>query len=139
TLKQQDIIHDAFKGLINPEWYGKFMRQLKDDTGGKLWGSEQSIAIFGKPGEGKFEFVMTGRHMTLRADGNSESHVAFGGPIFYGHQATRVMGLIEEDGHPDNVFWSQAVRANNLFKKLDKDQQATALVKTSPRESAVAF
>src|SRR5262245_8727167 len=80
TLKQQDIIHDIFKGLINPEWYGKFLRQLKDDTGGKLWGSEQAIALFGKPGdEGKFEFVMTGRHMTLRADGNTESHVAFGG------------------------------------------------------------
>ena len=25
----------------------------------------QSIAIFGKPGSGKFEFVMTGRHMTM--------------------------------------------------------------------------
>ena len=49
---------------------------------------DQSIAIFGKPGDGKFEFVMTGRHMTLRADGNSTEHVAFGGPIFYGHAAS---------------------------------------------------
>ena len=47
TSKQQDIIHDAFKGLINPDWYAKFQKQLKDDTGGKPWGAEQSCALFG--------------------------------------------------------------------------------------------
>src|SRR5262245_2767978 len=31
TAKQQDIVHDIFKGLINPEWYNKFLKQLKDD------------------------------------------------------------------------------------------------------------
>ena len=72
TKEQQDIIHDIFKGIINPEWYAKFLKQLKDDTGGKDWGHDQSIAIFGKPGSDKFEFVMTGRHMTIRADGNTE-------------------------------------------------------------------
>src|SRR5262249_51305808 len=36
TARQQDIVHDIFKGLINPEWYGKFLKQLKDDTGGRL-------------------------------------------------------------------------------------------------------
>src|SRR5262245_60452680 len=29
TAKQQDIIHDIFKGLVNPDWYGKFLKQLK--------------------------------------------------------------------------------------------------------------
>ena len=32
------IIHDIFKGIINPEWYDRFLKQLKDDTGGKEWG-----------------------------------------------------------------------------------------------------
>jgi hypothetical protein len=139
TLKQQDIIHDIFQGLINPEWYGKFLKQLRDDTGGKLWGSSQSIALFGKPGDDKFEFVMTGRHMTLRADGNTESHVAFGGPIFYGHQATSVKGLQEKDGHPGNVFWHQGLLANNVYKMLDPKQQEKALVAKSPAESGVNF
>ena len=49
-----------------------------------------SFAIFGKPGTDKFEFVMTGRHMTIRADGNSAAHVALGGPIFHGHAAGRL-------------------------------------------------
>src|SRR4051794_2296320 len=64
TKKQQMIIHDVFKGIINPDWYAKFLKQLKDDTGGREWGASQSIALFGKPGTDQFEFVMTGRHMT---------------------------------------------------------------------------
>lgn len=136
TQKQQDIIHDVFQGLINPDWYGKFLRQLRDDTDGKLWGTAQSIAIFGTPGSDKFEFVLTGRHMTLRADGNTEAHVAFGGPIFYGHAAS---GFTEKPKHPGNVFWHQAVLANKVFTMLDKDQQARALVANSPDEAAVGF
>ena len=107
TKKQQHLIHDIFKGIINPEWYSKFLKQLKDDTGGKPWGAEQSIAIFGTPGSGKFEFVMTGRHMTIRADGNSESHVAFGGPIFYGHAAS---GFNEEVHVPGEKYVTERRR-----------------------------
>jgi uncharacterized protein DUF3500 len=136
TKKQQDIIHDAFKGLVNPEWYATFVRQLKEDTNGKPWGAEQSIAIFGEPGTDKFEFVMTGRHMTLRADGNTGAHVAFGGPIFYGHQGKSAN---EEKDHPGNVFWPQAIAANGVFKMLDGKQRQKALVAKSPKEAAVAF
>jgi Protein of unknown function (DUF3500) len=136
TQKQQDIIHDIFKGIINPEWYTKFLKQLKDDTGGREWGNDQSIAIFGKPGTDKFEFVMTGRHMTLRADGNTEASVAFGGPIFYGHAAS---GFNEKPGHPGNVFWQQAVLANKVYKMIDPKQQEKALVMEAPPEAKVGF
>jgi hypothetical protein len=136
TKKQQQIIHDVFKGIINPEWYAKFLKQLKDDTGGKEWGADQSIAIFGRPGEGQFEFVMTGRHMTIRADGNTESHVAFGGPIFYGHAAS---GFNEKVHHPGNVFWHQAVMANGVYRMLDAKQKQQSLIEHAPYESEVAF
>lgn len=136
TKQQQMIIHDVFKGIINPEWYDKFLKQLKDDTGGKEWGTAQSIAIFGTPGSDKCEFVMTGRHMTLRADGNSEAHVAFGGPIFYGHAAS---GFNEKVGHPGNIFWNQAKLANEVYKLLDPKQQKKALIEHLPHESAVGF
>ena len=63
--------------------------------------------MFGKPGDGKFEMVMTGRHMTVRVDGNSIDHMAFGGPIFHGHDAS---GFNEKADHPGNVFWPQAMR-----------------------------
>jgi hypothetical protein len=136
TKKQRDIIHDVFKGIINPTWYKKFLKQLSDDTGGAPWGAQQSIAIFGKPGGDKFEFVMTGRHMTIRADGNTEAHVAFGGPIFYGHAAS---GFTEKPGHPGNVFWPQAELANKIYSELDGKQKKRALLAMSPQESAVAF
>ncbi len=136
TKKQQMIIHDVFKGMINPEWYSKFLKQLKDDTDGKEWGADQSIAIFGKPGGPKFEFVMTGRHMTLRADGNTGEHVAFGGPIFYGHAAS---GFSEKVHHPGNVFWPQAVAANKVYQMLDPKQRERALVPKRPHEDAVGF
>jgi hypothetical protein len=136
TRKQQLIIHDVFKGIINPEWYARFLKQLRDDTGGKEWGEDQSIAIFGTPGSEKFEFVLTGRHMTLRADGNTESHVAFGGPIFYGHAAS---GANEKVHHPGNVFWHQALEANKVYQLLDTKQQEKALVAKRPHEAAVAF
>lgn len=136
TKKQQMIIHDVFKGIINPEWYSKFLKQLRDDTEGKEWGSDQSIAIFGVPGSDKFEFVMTGRHMTIRADGNTEAHVAFGGPIFYGHAAD---GFNEKADHPGNVFWHQAVMANKVYQMLEPKQRERAMVEMLPKESAVGF
>src|SRR5947209_7629572 len=136
TKEQQTIVHDVFRGIINPEWYGRFLKQLRDDTGGKPWGEAQSIAIFGTPGSGKFEFVMTGRHMTIRADGHSEAHVAFGGPIFYGHAAS---GANEKPGHPGNVFWEQGRRANIVYQMLDSKQQKKAMVDHRPHESAVEF
>ena len=83
TGEQRDLIRKIFEGIVDPAWHERFDTQMEDDCGG--FGEEQSIAIFGKPGEGKFELVLTGRHMTLRCDGDSAESVAFGGPIFYGH------------------------------------------------------
>jgi Protein of unknown function (DUF3500) len=137
TSKQFDLVRAVWEGVINPEWKPKFLKQLKDDTGGKEWGNEQSIAIFGTPNDSdKFEMVMTGRHMTLRADGHTAEHVAFGGPIFYGHAAS---GFNEKPGHPDNVFWPQAVQANKVYQMLDAKQQEKALAPRLPAEAAVAF
>lgn len=134
TKDQQQLVRGIFEGIIQPEWHAKIDKQLKDDAGG--FGNQQNIAIFGKPGDGKFEFVMTGRHMTLRCDGNSADHVAFGGPIFYGHAAS---GFNEKPGHPNNVYWEQALAANKVFEMLDGKQREKALLKDSPVEESVGF
>ncbi|HXG11965.1 MAG TPA: DUF3500 domain-containing protein [Gemmataceae bacterium] len=139
TSEQRAIIFDIFKGIFNPDWHARILKQLRDDTNGRPWGAEQNIALFGKPGSGKFMFVMTGRHLTIRCDGDSEEHVALGGPIFHGHQASRVSGLIEKTYHPGNIFWHQAVMANRVYKILDGKQQQRALVARRPAESAVGF
>ena len=131
---QQELIRTIFEGLYDPDWLPSVEKQLQDDAGG--YGRRQSIAIFGRPGDGKFELVMTGRHMTIRCDGNTTEHLAFGGPIFYGHAAESAR---EKADHPGNVYWPQAVQANRVFEMLDGAQRDEALVARAPRESAVGF
>lgn len=131
---QQELIHEIFHGLYNKDWHQRIAKQLQDDAGG--YGKQQTIALFGTPGTGKFEFVMTGRHLTIRCDGDSAGHVAFGGPIFYGHAAS---DFYEEADHAGNVFWPQAQKANALYKMLNGKQRAQALVEIAPPEAAVGF
>lgn len=134
TNDQQEMIEAIFWGLYQPDWKAKIKKQLADDAGG--YGKHQSVALFGEPGTGKFEFVMTGRHLTIRCDGDTTEHVAFGGPIFYGHAAHK---FDEAPNHPDNVFWYQAQQANALYQMLDGKQRKLALVPETIEESAVQF
>ncbi len=134
TKDQQEMLRAIYEGLFNSEWVPKIDKQLKDDGGG--YGKSQNIAMFGKPGDGKFEMVMTGRHMTVRVDGNSVDHMAFGGPIFHGHAASK---FDEAADHPGNIWWPQAVEANKVFEMLDGKQRKVALLPRTPAESAVSF
>lgn len=135
TGEQRELVRAVFEGIYNPDWHERIDRQLEDDAGG--FGESNAIALFGEPGADKFEFVMTGRHMTVRCDGNTTPHFAFGGPIFYGHDAD---GFNERPNHPGSVFWPQGVAANELYQMLDGEQQQAALVrKNMPRESRVKF
>lgn len=135
TADQQDLIRKIFEGMTNPAWHERFDKQLKDDVGG--FGKKQSLAIFGEPGSAKFEFVLASRHMTLRCDGHSAEHVAFGGPILYAHEGE---ALYEKPLHPGNVFWHQALAANKLYEMFDGAQRKQALVLSGmPSEELVGF
>jgi hypothetical protein len=123
TPDQQALIEDIFRGLHNPEFVGNVMRHIDDDAKGL---ANYSVALFGEPASGKFEFVLTGRHCTVRCDGDSVEGAAFGGPIFYGHQAGP--SGTENPDHPGNVYWYQAKRANQVFAALDGKQRQTALL-----------
>lgn len=135
TADQQALVRQIFLGMTNPDWHERFDKQLKDDVGG--FGNNQSLALFGEPGSGKFEFVLASRHMTLRCDGDSADHVAFAGPILYAHEGE---DLFEKPSHPNNVFWPQALAANKLFGMFDGKQREQALVvKGMPSEELVGF
>ncbi|QDT70744.1 hypothetical protein MalM25_37000 [Planctomycetes bacterium MalM25] len=130
--EQRELVRAIFEGIYNPEWHERIDRQLDEDAGG--FGESNSIAIFGEPGSDRCEFVMTGRHMTVRCDGNTTPHFAFGGPIFYGHDAS------ETPDHEGNVFWPQGLAANELYQMLDNEQRDAALVRDNmPRENRVKF
>lgn len=125
SSSQQKLIHRIFSGLLTANGRKNYTIQMEDDSGSF---GDYTCATFGDPATGKLEWVLTGRHLTLRADGNSIDKVAFGGPIFYGH-APR---FTEKPHHPGNVWWHQAVKANNLFKALDFPQQKAALLNDAP-------
>jgi hypothetical protein len=129
TRDQQAILEEIFRGVLSPEGFDKISKQLKEDDGGF---GRYHVALFGTPGSGAFEWEMTGRHLTLRADGDSVANVAFGGPMIYGHGAGD-----SEKGLPGNVFYYQTQKANEVFKALDGKQRKAALVAKAPEESAV--
>ena len=93
TRDQQRMIREIFEGITCPDWHKRFDKQIQDDDAG--FGTHQTIALFGTPGSGKLQFVLTGRHMTVRCDGHAAAEYAFGGPIFYGHAAS---GFHEKPG-----------------------------------------
>jgi hypothetical protein len=132
TADQQQILRDIFRGLVTPDGYDRFMRAFKDDAGGF---EKYTVAVFGDPSTEKYEWVMTGRHLTIRCDGHSQENVAFGGPIFYGHAVQDT----EKPNHPGNVWWEQALLANKVYSNLDGKQQAKALLAKSPQDSVASI
>jgi hypothetical protein len=127
---QQVMIGEIFRGLHNPEFMEKILYHIQEDAGGL---ENYSVALFGEPG-GKFEFVLTGRHCTVRCDGDSVDGAAFGGPIMYGHQSGP--NGLEPADHPKNVYWYQARRANEVFNALDGKQRDAALLRAAARAEA---
>lgn len=129
TPEQQQILRDIFRGLVTEDGYERFQKQMRDDYGGF---ENYHVAIFGDPRSGRFNWVMTGRHLTIRCDGNSTEGAGFGGPIFYGH----AVEFNERPDHPGNVFWHQARLANKVFESLDGRQREKALLEKSPPDDA---
>ena len=129
TNEQRDLADKVFRGVTSGDGYEKFQKQMKEDDGGF---GNYSMAFFGTPDSGKFEWELTGRHLTIRADGNSTEGAAFGGPIIYGHgTGDSVPGL------PGNVFYDQVKKANELYQALDGKQRRAALLDRAPTENAV--
>lgn len=129
---QQDLVRQIFDGLHSEEYKKEVWRQFDQDNQSDGGFASSSIALFGQPGSGKFEFVLTGRHCTRRCDGDSEAGTAFGGPIFYGHAAK---GFYEKPDHAGNAYWYQAKRANEVFQALDGRQRQLALKGDSREET----
>ncbi len=124
---QRKLIDEIVRNVTSPDGYERLKKQMEFDSGGI---NDYSIAVFGEPGKSAFEWELTGRHLTLRADGNSVDKAAFGGPIVYGHG--------EEDPKA-NLFYYQTKQVNEVFHALDANQAKQALVEKAPNEAAVAL
>ncbi len=120
------------------ELVGRILRAIcSDENGwnqvsrGGTWDASKSFEacganIFGNPTAGKFTWVFSGHHLTLRCDGNTDEGVAFGGPLYYGHSPN---GYSEK-----NLFFYQTKSALSVFEALTEAQRKRAVVKGSPGE-----
>ena len=124
TDEQRELILDVLRTTMAPDWIAKLQQQAREDSG-MPWGGDQAIAIFGEPGSGACQCVITGFHLTIRATTQRNALAAFGGPISHGHQPS---GFYEKLNHPGNFFWKQSLLANEVYKLLDAEQQRQALV-----------
>ena len=127
---QQALVQEIFLKLHSEEYAKTVLGQVLHDSEGEGFESA-SVALFGQPNTGKFEFVLTSRHCTRRCDGDAGDGEAFGGPIFYGHAAR---SFNETKYHPGNVYWYQAKQANKVFAMMDGKQRKMALLGKSRPE-----
>ncbi len=125
TVEQRGILHEIVRNLMSEDGHERMLRQMDEDAGGF---DEFAVAVFGTPGDGQYEWALTGRHLTLRADGNSIDGAAFGGPLIYGH------GMEEPSL---NFYGYQTKQVNEVFQALDSAQRDIALLPNAPEESAV--
>lgn len=133
TADQQQLIKDIVKGLASEDGHARFLKVMKGDNRGGF--DAMASAIFGNPLEGPFAWAITGRHLTLRCDGNTDGRFVFGGPVFYGHAGDAPDNFNEAPDHPGNAFWYQAGAANRLFESLDGKQREKALLDKTPGEN----
>lgn len=125
TKSQQAMNKEIVKKVCSADGYERVLKQTEYDDGGI---GAYSIALFGTPESGKFQWTLTGRHLTLRADGDSVDKAAFGGPLIYGHG---------EENPKENLYHYQTKQTNEVFKALDAKQAEKALLANAPGESAV--
>lgn len=125
TKVQQELVGKILRAICSDEeGYRRITRGGTFDSSGSLQGC--GATIFGDPSAGKYSWVFTGHHLTIRCDGNSEDGAAFGGPLYYGHSPN---GYSER-----NIFYYQTKSVLSVFDSLNEKQRKQAVVTGTPGE-----
>ena len=127
TGGQQELIDRIIRAIASDEdGYRQLSRNGTWDTRGGM--TDCGAYIFGDPSQGKYAWMFTGHHLTVRCDGETQDGVAFGGPMFYGHSP---------NGYSNrNVFNYQTRAVLSVFDALSEKQRKVAIVPGSPGEQA---
>jgi hypothetical protein len=127
TKAQQGLIDRIVRAIASDE---DGYRQLSRNG---TWDGSHALEncgayIFGDPAQGKYAWLFTGHHLTVRCDGDSEEGAAFGGPMYYGHSP---------NGYSDrNIFYYQTKAVLSVFEALSEKQRKVAIVTGTPGEHA---
>ncbi|HUR39424.1 MAG TPA: DUF3500 domain-containing protein, partial [Planctomycetota bacterium] len=129
TKPQQELLGRILRALSSGEdgW-----RQI---SRGETWDASKAFEncganLFGDPG-GKYTWVFTGHHLTLRCDGNTEEGAGFGGPLYYGHSPN---GYSER-----NLFQYQTRSAMAVYEALTKEQREQSITLEDPAEGLASL
>jgi hypothetical protein len=119
TKPQQELVERIVRAIAADD---KGWHQI---SRGGTWDATKSFEkmgadIFGDPSTGKYAFLCTGHHLTIRCDGDSEDGAAFGGPIYYGHSPNGYSSK--------NVFSYQTQQVKKAYEALDEQQRKLATV-----------
>lgn len=91
---QQELCRQILDGLLTDSGRARVARVLADDVGGLV---DCAVAVFGEAGTAlPFEWVISGRHLTLRADGHRRVGASFDGPLFLGHTGDALRELQDQ-------------------------------------------
>jgi hypothetical protein len=126
TKPQQELVQRILRALASDE---KGWHQI---TRAGTWDASKSFEacganLFGDV-NGKYTWVFSGHHLTIRCDGDSVEGPALGGPLYYGHTP---------NGYADNnVFSYQTYTAMAVFDALDEGQRKKAVITGTPGEGA---
>jgi hypothetical protein len=128
TKAQQELIDRTLHAICaDEEGYIKITRNRRFDASKSF--ENCGSHIFGEPSdEGKFAWLFTSHHLTVRCDGNSQPGAAFGGPMYYGHTA--------QGYSSGNVYFYQTQRVQTLYDALDGKQRDNAIASGTPGEHA---
>src|SRR5205085_2272530 len=132
TRTQSELIERIIKAMCAGE---EGWKQISRDDGKSQWDASHSFEniganIFGDPSKDKFAFMVTGHHLTIRCDGDSDDGPAWGGPIYYGHTPN---GWSER-----NLFYYQTKAAMSVLNALSEKQKKVAIIEKNPGEHAAS-
>lgn len=129
TKPQQELVSRILRAICSDEdgW--------KQISRGGTWDASKAFEncganLFGDL-SGKYTWVFSGHHLTIRCDGNTQEGVAFGGPLYYGHSP---------NGYSDkNLFFYQTKSVLSVFDALTEAQRKQAVLTDTPGEGIASI
>jgi hypothetical protein len=91
------------------------------------------LLLFGTPGHGPWQLLLSGLHLNLRVGSPSHEGTAFGGPQVYGDQRGN-----DRPGLPGNVFRYQMQGAHELITGLPPAYRRAIRVAQAPPQTCIA-
>lgn len=91
------------------------------------------LQMFGTPGEGPWQMLLSGVHLNLRIGSVTHAGTAFGGPQVYGDQRGN-----HQPGLPGNVFRYQMMAAHALLAQVSPATRRAVRVAQAPPQTCIA-